>query len=260
MKKPANTNCPARLQTLFSSVLFSSVLFLATFNCPAYGAEAESEADGAGPASIESSGEPAQSTVPSSDTKTDKETKPPTQPAAEEKPAQDFHAQTPEEIKDRLRIATGISLGIGAGPNSDFSSDYLGFFVAGQYTLSPFKVASLPVYWIATAKYASITGVDVKRSLDMIVQRFLVGGGAEVVRENSVFRPGLALNVGGLKASGSSIKSTQTSSTDYRPTLSLEPYARFQVAPKIWILAGADLPPILDYSWYGLNLGATFSF
>jgi hypothetical protein len=257
MKKFANTSYPVPNHSLFRAVLLSSVLFLAALNSQAYAAEGESE--GSGPASIESSGD-AQSIAPNSDEKAVKETKTTAQPAAEEKQPQDYHAQTPDELKDRLRLAAGISLGKGSGPNSNFSSDYLGFFATGQYALSAFKVASLPLYWIATAKYASITGVEIKRSLDMIVQRFLVGGGAEVVRENSGIRPGLALNLGVLKASGSSIKSTQTPSTEYRPTLSLEPYFRFQVAPKIWLLAGADISPILDYSWYGLNLGATFSF
>jgi hypothetical protein len=256
MKKLANTSYPVPNQNLFSSVLLSSALFLAALNIQAYAADGESE--GAGPTSIESSGD-AQSIAPNSDEKAVKETKTTAQPAAEEKQPLDYDAQTPNELKDRLRIAAGVSLGKGSGPNSNFSSDYLGFFAAGQYTLNSFNVAGLHLYWIATAKYASITGVNVKRSLDMIVQRFLVGGGAEVVRENAVIRPGLALNLGIIKASGSSIKSTLTSSTEYRPALSLEPYVRFQVAPKIWLLAGADISPILDYSWYGLNLGATFS-
>lgn len=273
---PLRPQIRCRLQRTFrrctptATIFFVALCGLAALSNPASAANDDAEAPSQGPTStnnggsqpesVESQGEQAKENGPESSSNAGSIPQTSAQTADDAKPAPDFHAQTPEGLKDRLRLAAGLSLGKGFGPTADFSSDFLGFYLAGQYTFHAFPLAGLPFYWVASAKYASFTGVDTKRSYDTLVQRFLLGGGTELIRENAVFRPGVTLHVGLLKASGASIKTTSAPIPYYRPALSVEPYARYRIAPKIWILAGADLSPLLGYSWYGLNLGATFSF
>ena len=170
-----------------------------------------------------------------------------------------WHADTPAALKDRLRFAVMSSLGTGRGPESGFSSDILGFSLALHYVLPMDLKPTSQLLWLGAARYATHTGVDTKRSRDVVVQRFLAGGGLEVAL-NPRFRYGVLAEVGMFKASRADIKRSDATDSSYGAHMALLPFTRWQVAPKIWLVGGADVAPILAYSWYGLNLGLSLAF
>lgn len=175
-----------------------------------------------------------------------------------EKPA-DFHADTPQWLRNRLRLSTAASFGVGSGETEDFSSDYMGFSVSGLYAVHKVTTGALTINVVSGARYATHTGVLTDANKEASVQRFLLLAGSEFRPQKAEYRFGALVGLGLAKNTEAGFASTNRFTSSYGFALSVEASFAYQVYKEIALQTALEAAP-LDNGWYGLSVGPSLSF